>query len=217
MRIVNDFVSPNFAPNEIPVDFVILHYTAADLRRTMDIFGSRERGTCAHFVLDTDGTLYDLGGFWEGPIRQGAHAGESRLEIDGVKYAAFNKMSIGVEIINVNGNLFPYTEEQYRSLHELLAHLMARFSALKGACRIVGHEQIAGFRGKCDPGIKFDWTRVLGAFGLPLHALHRETVFSPDDMRWTQELLTENPVHDEHFWSRVSSGLEARIKERQQG
>lgn len=214
MQIVSTHGSPNFSDELIPVEFVILHYTAADLTRTLDIFANRERKVCAHFVLDTDGTVYDLGGFWDGPIRKGAHAGESRLEIDGVTHTSFNNMSVGVEIINVNGNLFPYTEEQYRSLHELLAHLMSRFPAIGGTCRIVGHEQIAGFRGKCDPGIKFDWTRVLGGFGISPHAHHRETVFTPDDMRWAQELLTENPEHDEHFWSRLSSGLEARIKAR---
>lgn len=214
MQVVNTYSSPNFSDTIVPVEFVILHYTAADLARTMRIFGDPERKVCAHFVLDVDGVVYDLGGFLEGPIRQGAHAGESHLTIEGVKHQAFNTKSIGIEIVNLNGNLFPYTEAQYAALHELLNHLVERFPALRGPCRLIGHEQIAGFRGKCDPGLKFDWTRVLGALRLPLHAHHKHAVFQPEDMKFAQAMLTETTVHDEDFWSRLSSGLEQRIKAR---
>lgn len=216
MRVSNAFSSPNFSPEEIPVEFVILHYTAADLRRTMDIFGDPARKVCAHFVLDTDGTVYDLGGFLKGPVLKGAHAGESRLEIDGTAYSALNSMSVGIEIVNLNGNIFPYTEAQYTALGELLAELVARYPVLKKPSRIIGHEQIAGFRGKCDPGIQFDWARVLRSAGAPVHPNHLVRVFTPDDLQFAQKMMSEHPTHDEHFWSRLSSGLEQRIKERQQ-
>ncbi|MBX3021292.1 MAG: N-acetylmuramoyl-L-alanine amidase [Bdellovibrionales bacterium] len=217
MQVSNRYSSPNFSPDLIPVEFVVLHYTAADLRRTMDIFGDPARKVCAHFVLDTDGTVYDLGGFLTGPVKKGAHAGESFLTIDGTQHTALNANSIGIEIVNLNGNLFPYTDAQYAALEELLKALVQRFAILKQPSRIIGHEQIAGHRGKCDPGVQFQWERVLLPLGIPLHANHRHTVFNEDDLKFAQDLMRNEPQRDEHFWSKLSAGLEQRIKARQQG
>jgi N-acetyl-anhydromuramyl-L-alanine amidase AmpD len=214
MRLSDEFSSPNFAAEEIPVEFAILHYTAGDLRRTMDFFTDANRKVCAHFVLDTDGCVYDLGHFWNGPIRQGAHAGVSRYLIDGQELTAFNKMSVGIEIINLNGNLFEYTDAQYESLHEILKHFLARFPLLRRPGRILGHEHIAGFRGKCDPGIKFDWRRVLTGLGLKMDARYNQYVFTSDDLAFAQKRMSECARPDELFWSRLSSDLEERIKER---
>jgi N-acetyl-anhydromuramyl-L-alanine amidase AmpD len=214
MRVSSAHSSPNFAPDLIPVEFVILHYTAGDLRRTMDIFEDPARKLCAHFVLDVDGVVYDLGGFWNGPIRQGAHAGVSRVVVDGQTFEKLNTMSVGIEIINVNGNLFPYTEAQYLSLKEILAHLMARFPVLRSSSRIIGHEHIAGFRGKCDPGVKFDWDRVLGDVGLGALPLHRWFAFTADDRAFMEEELRRCPRPAPEDWSRLSSALEERIRRR---
>lgn len=156
---IHDHVSPAFADEEIPVEFLVLHYTACTLEDTLKLFCVPEAKTCAHFVLGEDGSIHDLGGFWSGPIRKGAHAGVSQFELEGKKWESFNKFSVGIEMVNLNGNLLPFTEEQYESLARMLAHLQKRFPALKKAERVVGHEQIAGFRGKCDPGARFDWAR----------------------------------------------------------
>lgn len=214
MLVSNAHSSPNFSPEIIPVEFCILHYTAADLRRTLDIFSDRNRKVCAHFVLDTNGTVYDLGDFLTGPINKGAHAGESVLNIDGVEYTSLNNMSIGIEIVNLNGNLFPYTDSQYKALFELLAALIHRFPALRQPSRIIGHEQIAGFRGKCDPGVKFQWSRVLNPLRIPLHANHKRTYFTAEDKVFAEEMMNGELNQDEHFWSKVSAALEQRIKDR---
>ena len=165
MNISPIYSSPNFSNDVIPVEFVVLHYTATDLPGTVAIFNDVVRGACAHFILDLDGTVYDLGGFLNGPVRRGAHAGESRVDIDGKMITTLNDRSIGIEIINFNGNVFPFTEAQYSALNQLLGHLIARFPKLREPGRIVGHEHIASFRGKCDPGVRFDWARVLKAVG----------------------------------------------------
>jgi N-acetylmuramoyl-L-alanine amidase len=217
MQVSNAYTSPNFSPEQIPVEFVVLHYTAADLKRTMQIFGDRERKVCAHFVLDVDGTVYDLGGFLEGRILKGAHAGESFLDIDGTKYASLNNMSIGIEIVNLNGNLIPYTEAQYAALTELLERLIRRFPVLRQPSRLIGHEHIAGHRGKCDPGLQFDWGRVLSTLRLPVHRNQVGTVFKSDDLTFALDMMREEPRHDEHFWSKLSSALEQRIKSRVSG
>lgn len=212
MRTSNIFTSPNFASEIIPVQFVVLHYTAADLRRTLEIFGDPDRGTCAHFVLDTDGTVHDLGGFLSGPIRRGAHAGESVVELDGRRYTALNKISVGIEIINLNGNVFPYPEAQYEGLNELIKHLVERFPEVARPGHVLGHEHIAGFRGKCDPGVEFDWSRALAGTGAPLHPLHAEHACREDDLIFVRTLAERAPDQDDDFWSNLSTELENRVK-----
>lgn len=206
MKIDTRHTSPNFSPAEIPVEFLVIHYTACDLKRATEIFGSRERGVCAHFVLDTDGTVYDYGGFLNGPILRGAHAGKSHL--GGDKFVNFNQFSIGVEIINLNGNLLEYTDAQYMSLAELVIHLQGRFPALKSAERIVGHEHIAHWRGKADPGVMFDWRRFLTSVGLQPTPLHSFFAVQEEDLRWLKGL---GKIED---WSKLSSDLEQRIAQR---
>lgn len=213
MQVEEADPSPNFSDNEIPVEFVILHYTAANLKRTLEIFSDPKRKVCAHFVLDTDGCIYDLGNFLTGPIRQGAHAGVSHFELSGVKLSAFNKMSIGIEIVNLNGNLLSYTQAQYEALTELLRHLIARFPELKQPGHILGHEDIAGFRGKCDPGVLFDWSRLMTALQLERPSA-APSVFRPEDQAFANAFLKENPNPDAETWSQLSSQLEERIKNR---
>lgn len=208
MKIDSTYKSPFFSDHEIPVDFLILHYTACDLKQTLEIFTSSDRKVCAHFVLDTDGTIYDLGGFIDGPIRQGAHAGKSQLELNGKSYASFNQFSIGIEIINLNGNLLEYTEEQYTSLAQLVRHLQSRFPALKNPERIMGHEHLAYWRGKADPGVLFDWSKFFASVDLKPAKIHSVFACNNEDIQW---LNSQKPVKD---WSLLSSELEARIADR---
>lgn len=208
MKIDTSHTSPHFTDLEIPVDFLVLHYTACNLSRTLEIFKGSERNVCSHFILDTDGTLYDLGGFYDGPIRRGAHAGKSHLEVDGSKYVNFNQFSIGVEIINLNGNILAYTEEQYSSLTKLTRHLQNRFSQLKNPERIVGHEHIAHWRGKADPGIMFDWKRFFTSLNLQPAEIHSFFACQDEDIQW---LKSQGQIEN---WSKLSHELETRIAQR---
>lgn len=204
--------SPNFAPNEINPEFVILHYTACDLERALAIFASRERRVCAHFVLAPDGDLYDYGDFWTGPIRQGAHAGVSHWVHEGSPREALNECSIGIEIVNVNGNFFPYTDAQYAALGELGRHFVRRFPVLQDPARFLGHEQIAGFRGKVDPGLLFDWERFFtSVFGGPGPFPERKPVIDPAvAANFREEWEKVPPVERTgEFWSALSARLES--------
>lgn len=212
MKISAQIRSPNFSPNEIDVQFVILHYTACDLARTTKIFTDPASKVCAHFVLDTDGTVYDLGDFLSGPIFQGAHAGESRVEVDGETLTKLNVNSIGVEMVNLNGNLFPYTEAQYVALIELLDELIFRFPILRRSGHIIGHEHIAGHRGKCDPGVEFNWDRVLNALKIDKHPMLDHFLCTPEDIRRLREEVNACKNPDETFWSKISADLESRLK-----
>ena len=209
MIISNAHASPNFSSDIIPVEFAVLHYTAADLKGTLDIFANATSGVTAHFVIAEDGLVHDLGGFLGGPIRRGAHAGLSRLVLNGREHTALNHCSVGIELVNRNGNLFDYPEAQYAALIELLRRLASRFSALNQPGRIVGHEHIAGFRGKCDPGRRFDWPRTLGELNSPILPLHSQFVFGEKHQRMVDHFLTTHPSPNARDWIDLSSGLEA--------
>jgi N-acetylmuramoyl-L-alanine amidase len=208
-----DHPSPNFTDKLIPVEYVVIHYTACSLERTLEIFSDRKKKVCAHFVLAENGDLYDLGNFYSGPTRQGAHAGETLLNVGDKTLRDFNEFSIGIEIVNLNGNVFPFWDAQYESLKKLMLRLTNRFPTLNDPDRIVGHEQIAGHRGKADPGRCFDWTRfyqsIYGDRQFPV----REPKCSKERAALLDELIQNtNPADrdDPHFWSRISAELEAR-------
>ena len=164
MNIITSQSSPNFTDLEIPVEFVVLHFTAASLERTLEIFSSPRAEVSAHVVIARDGSIYELVPCLDGSARRAWHAGKSRMEVstkgDSRLVESFNDRSIGIELVNENGNLFPYTEAQYASLFGLLERLKALYPALSQPESVVGHEQIAGFRGKSDPGLCFEWDRL---------------------------------------------------------
>jgi N-acetylmuramoyl-L-alanine amidase len=164
MNIVTAHSSPNFTDLEIPVEFVVLHFTATTLERTLQIFKDTTSEVSSHLVIDRDGTVYELVACLHGSALRAWHAGKSRLEVvthgDARLVESFNDRSIGIELVNLNGNLFPYSEAQYASLFGVFERLKALYPALEKPESVVGHEQIAGFRGKCDPGIRFEWDRL---------------------------------------------------------
>ena len=208
--------SPNFSDTQIPVEFVVLHYTACSLSRTLDIFYDQTRKVCAQFVIDDVGGIHDLGGFWDGPILQGAHAGQSRFDLMGKTWEKLNTCSIGIEIVNLNGNIIPYSDAQYEAVTALLQHLKSRFPALKDPNRIVGHEQIAGFRGKADPGHRFDWARVFAAvYGPEVRQPDRRAILSDDAVAALRRYVASCPETETakpEFWSRLSERIESGEK-----
>ncbi len=167
LEINRDFRSPNFDAQLIVVEFAVIHYTAGSLRRTIDLFGDTKRQVSAHLVIDEDGTVYETVQCLEGGALKAWHAGRSRW-VDSQRrgWEEFNNFSVGIEIVNHNGNLIRYREEQYASLIALLRALKNKYPSLASPERLIGHEQIAGYRGKSDPGIYFDWPRVFsGVYG----------------------------------------------------
>lgn len=216
MKVITQHLSPNFDSTEIPVEYLILHYTACDIARALEIFKDPTKKVCAHFIIDVNGDVYDLGGFFNGPIKQGAHAGVSRFNNGTRILEKFNTFSLGIEIVNLNGNLFPYTQAQYQSLAQLTTHLCKRFPALQNPERVLGHEDIAGFRGKVDPGILFEWGRFFqSAYGEM--GPERVSILNSNevaDLKAEAAKGSESDKKDPMFWSRLSAALEERIKKR---
>ncbi len=160
MNINRNHVSPNFDKREIPVEFVVIHYTALPLAETLAHLTDSKSKVSSHLVISENGETYELVNCLNGKCERAWHAGESKWVDAQKEWRAFNDFSIGIELENKNGNLFTYSEAQYQTLKEVLAILKIKYPALSSAQRIIGHEQIAGFRGKCDPGICFDWARL---------------------------------------------------------
>ncbi len=282
--IHREYLSLNYDPEEIPVAFLVLHYTAASLSGTLRIFQNpRSRASC-HLILDMDGSVYELVPCLDGKCLKAWHAGESYWPVstvdvhnlqgsdNNVKESAakmssmtrgaqksaqtltgkhdvqgsdigagnrgggespqtltgkhgvqgsdmgagnrgggespqtltgkhgvqgsdmgagnrgevsppirgFNGFSIGIELVNRNGNLFPYTKAQYRSLALICKRLQRYYKALCNPERVLGHEHIAGYRGKVDPGHCFDWSLFFKMSYGSSDILNREPILSSE-------------------------------------
>ena len=187
MKILSDHRSPNFSDLTIRVGFVVLHFTAASLERTLKIFKDPSSEVSSHLVIDRDGSVYELVDCMNGEAKRAWHAGRSRYEAlrgsERVSVDGFNDCSIGIELVNLNGNLFRYTERQYAALFRTIETLKRLYPALNDPDSVVGHEHIAGFRGKSDPGRCFEWSR--------LYAVCFAGQGTPDRQALCSELLSQ--------------------------
>ena len=143
------------------VKFIVLHYTAGDLPRTLKTL--TEQVVSSHYLV-SDGarpvvyTLVD-------ETRQANHAGVSNWK----NYTLLNGSSVGIEIVNLGytdtpqGRLwYPFPQAQIDEVIALVKQIAARHHIPPE--NILGHNEIAPQR-KQDPGPMFPW-RQLAAAGL---------------------------------------------------
>ena len=145
------------------IQFVVLHYTNANLERSLALLTHGE--VSSHYLIgdDKSGTVYKL----MDENQRAWHAGESQWQ----GRTWLNSSSIGIEIVNPGfkdtptGRLwYPYSEAQIESLITLLKDISKRNGI--SPRHIIGHSDIAPLR-KLDPGPLFPWKR-LAAEGLGL-------------------------------------------------
>ena len=207
MLISKKYQSPNFENKNIPVEFVILHYTAQSLKKSLDIFLDSKSVSC-HLLIDRKGAVYELVKCWEGNCNKAFHAGESFLSNQNKTWKNFNDFSIGIELINWNGNIFSFTKEQYQSLFKVLIHLKKIYPSLNNSNRVLGHEHIAGFRGKKDPGYCFDWQSLFKeVYAEPNKTLH--PVFTKKQYEALQFMKKHKAWNDQKA-KKISSLMEKR-------
>jgi AmpD protein len=103
----------------------------------------------AHFLIERDGEVTQF----VSCLQRAWHAGVSSFE----GREGCNDFSLGIELEGTDDQ--PFTDEQYRALHDLTQRLLAGFPAITPS-RIRGHSDIAPGR-KTDPGPGFDWSRYL--------------------------------------------------------
>ncbi|WP_263081003.1 N-acetylmuramoyl-L-alanine amidase [Endozoicomonas sp. Mp262] len=207
--------SPNRDDWEIPVEYLVLHYTAVDLQDTLAIFMKPGGVISAHLVIDRDGSIYELVDCLEGKTLRGRHSGPSQW-LQGEKLKEqFNDFSIGIELVNYNGNIFPFTDEQYSTLTWIVNKLQRHYPALNDPGRIVGHEHIAGFRGKADPGLCFDWPRFYQDC-FPEQLAPLRTSVCPNELQRSlmnfQEQEPRGNKERSKYWQAVSHITETSIK-----
>jgi len=140
------------------VQFVVLHYTATSLPRSLALLTEGE--VSSHYLIgESPATIYQL----VDEQRRAWHAGDS--EWRGRTW--LNSSSIGIELVNPgftetpNGRLWhPYAPAQIDALIVLLKDIVARYDIAPED--IVGHSDIAPLR-KRDPGPLFPWQQLAEA------------------------------------------------------
>jgi N-acetylmuramoyl-L-alanine amidase len=143
--------SNNHAPRESPVAHLVLHHTAQPLDVSLDLL--RFGRVSSHYVVDTNGDVYRL----VDEARVAWHAGLSWWG----DARALNESSIGVEIVNMDGNVHDYPEVQRDAVIGLCRGILARHPGI-AARNVVGHSDIAPKR-KDDPGGRFFWRALAEA------------------------------------------------------
>lgn len=213
-RFRTDLRSPNFTATPISVEFLVLHYTAGDLERALSIFTDPARRVSCHLLIAEDGEVFELVQCLSGPALQAAHAGVSHFDLDGCRWTMFNEFSIGIELVNPNGNLIDYSGLQYVSLAKVVAALKKTYPSLQNPTRVVGHEHIAGWRGKADPGYCFSWGLFFEQCYPAAEAPTREPVCPAPLRSALSKFLECCPTErDERvrFWHAISATLEAAV------
>lgn len=138
------------------VQFIVLHYTAGDLPRSLQVL-TQERVSSHYLIAEQPATVYRL----VDENNRAWHAGQS--EWQGRTW--LNSSSIGIEMVNrgftvdAHGNKHwqPWSEPQIEALVLLLKNIMQRHHLTPAS--IVGHSDIAPQR-KLDPGPLFPWHRL---------------------------------------------------------
>ncbi|WP_299729577.1 N-acetylmuramoyl-L-alanine amidase [uncultured Endozoicomonas sp.] len=208
---VNSLKTKNRDDWEIPVEFLVLHYTAVNLEETLALFTNPESSVSSHLVIDITGDIYELVDCLDGRALRAWHAGVSEW----AGMTGLNDCSIGIELVNYNGNVFPYTEAQYGALKQVMLQLKKHYPNLASPERVVGHEHIAGFRGKADPGLCFDWLRFYQESYPEVTAPDRQSV-CPVDLQSSLVMLSksepESPEAKSDFWRSTSLLTETSIR-----
>lgn len=144
--------SPHFNDRTTSIDMIVIHATAT---QTLDetfsylIHSQAPHRVSAHYVIDRDGTVYQL----VDESKRAWHAGISRWG----DREDINTYSIGIEFqcpTQSDGTLGNFTQDQIQSGLELCHDIQKRYHILPK--NVVGHSDIAPNR-KQDPGILFPW------------------------------------------------------------
>ena len=147
-NILHNFKSKNFDSRKYKIQFIILHYTETkNLEEAIDLLTSQNRKVSCHFLIDTNGQIYNL----VSESKRAWHAGESSWR--GLQ--DMNSRSIGIEIVNQGEKkLQRYPKAQINKLIYLIHFLEKKFKI--PFHNILGHSDIAPHR-KIDPGKHFPW------------------------------------------------------------
>jgi len=150
-------------PRKGKVTALILHYTASPLPASLDVLqGHKETHRVGvHYIVTDEPRPRVIQLVPES--KSAFHAGKSGWS----NLEGMNQHSIGIEIINLDGNVHAYSAAQTEVLFTLCADIIRRHQIKP--TEVLGHSDIAVGR-KIDPGILFPWAKLasLGVGAWPL-------------------------------------------------
>ena len=151
-------------PRKETVTCLILHHTAGSLPSSLDILQGKDpkHKVGVHYVVTDEPKPRVIRMVPENLAAY--HAGKSAWG----KLTNLNQNSIGIEIINYDGNVYTYSDAQAEILFALCAEIIRRHDIKPW--NVLAHSDIAVGR-KVDPGLKFPWAKLaslgIGAWPLP--------------------------------------------------
>jgi N-acetylmuramoyl-L-alanine amidase len=170
-------------PRKEPVTCLILHHTAGSLPSSLEILQGKDpkHKVGVHYVVTDEPKPRVIRMVPEN--MSAYHAGKSAWG----KINGLNQHSIGIEIINYDGNVYPYSEAQADIIFALCDEIIKRHEIKPW--NVIGHSDVAVGR-KVDPGSKFPWAKLaslgIGAWPLPNEVtdnLKKKPNLSPDHVR----------------------------------
>ncbi|MEI7602042.1 MAG: N-acetylmuramoyl-L-alanine amidase [Opitutae bacterium] len=137
-------------PRSVPVTYLILHHTAAPLPSALEILRGKDpqHKVGIHYLVSDEVTprVFKLAA----EEFSTSHAGKSKW----LNIKSMNQSSVGIEIVNLDGNTKAYPKEQISKVIDLSLDIVKRHQI--PATNVLAHSDIAIGR-KVDPGSNFPW------------------------------------------------------------
>lgn len=154
--IAQDIPCKEVESRKQPIRYLILHHTAASLPSSMQILQGKDETNKVgiHYLVcnNPDAKIYRFA-----PEHLAtSHAGKSAWRQD----QSLNQSSVGIEIVNLDGNLNPYSPSQISQLIALCQEIVIRYKI--DPTHVLAHSDIAIGRKK-DPGSLFPWKQLADA------------------------------------------------------
>ena len=149
---------------KVPVQALILHHTGGNLAGSYEVLQGRKPShrVGIHYLVTDENPPRVIAMVPES--KAAYHAGKSGWR----QFDGLNQPSIGIEIINLDGNIHPYPAAQQELVAKLCADILRRHPSILPT-EVLAHSDIAIGR-KIDPGLLFPWAdfaaRGIGAWPL---------------------------------------------------
>ena len=164
LRIEQGADSLGSEARKVPVQALILHHTGGNLAGSYEVLQGRKSShrVGIHYLVTDENPPRVIAMVPESKVAY--HAGKSGWR----QFDGLNQPSIGIEIINLDGNIHPYPAAQQELVAKLCADILRRHPAIMPT-EVLAHSDIAIGR-KIDPGLLFPWAdfaaRGIGAWPL---------------------------------------------------
>ncbi len=196
-------------PRSVPVTYLILHHTAAPLPSALDILRGKDpqHKVGIHYLV-SDETIPRVFKLASEEFST-SHAGKSKW----MNIKSMNQASVGIEIVNLDGNAKAYPKEQISKVIDLSLDIIKRHQI--PATNVLAHSDIAIGR-KVDPGSKFPWKLLaesgVGAWPDDADVAHFKTLYNkkvPSNSEIFDMLKTYGYQPENAQASSIKSALEA--------